>query len=142
MNYFEIPNGPTYPRQVKDLWVRGEVYDEFVVEAEERNDIENGKSLKGKSRVKMGLKEFKDQGIEISITQDNIAQLIGVENQRIMNLNSKYGMTCDLGIKDDLFENQNDYGKVKNLDLKFILLFKIFIVLIIFHWIVNTLYGF
>lgn len=75
MNYFNILNGSTYPLLVKDFWVRAEVYDEFAALAEERNAVSNDKSLKGKTRAEMGLKEFKCtkiryavMGVDISIT--------------------------------------------------------------------------
>lgn len=134
MNWFDILNGPTYPLLVKEFWVSIEVYDEFAALAEERNVVLNDKSLKGKSRVETCLKEFKCTkirytviGIDIAITQDNIAQLIGVENIGIVKHNSMDGTKFSSEIKENHFKNQNDYEKVKNLHLQFRLLFKIII---------------
>ena len=63
MNVFDMLNGPTYPTLVKDLWVRAKVYDDYSTQNEERNDVEKDRSLKGKSRTEMGLKEF--NGVKI-----------------------------------------------------------------------------
>lgn len=132
MNYFEILNGPTYPHLVKHFWVRAEVCDEFAAHTEERKSISNNEILKWKTRVDMGLKEFEGTwirsavtGIDISIIQDNIAQLIGVKNVGIVKLNSKDGTKFASEVKENLFENQKDYVKVKNLHLQFKILFKI-----------------
>lgn len=134
MKYFNILNGPTYSLLIKYFWVRVGVYDEFAALVEVRNVVENDKSLKRKIMAKMGLKEFKSteirfsiMGVDISITQDNISQVIGVENISIVKHNSNDGTKFSSEIKPNLSENQKDFGKVKNLHLPFRLLFKIII---------------
>lgn len=65
-DYFEMLNGPTFPYLVKKIWVRAEVYDESDVALEETQKIVENEELKGKSRVEMGLEEFKE--VEIRST--------------------------------------------------------------------------
>ncbi|CAK8565902.1 unnamed protein product [Lathyrus sativus] len=91
-------NGATYPTLVKDFWVRAEVYDEYSAQDEERNVVEKDRSLKGKSRAEMGLKEFKGveirsdvMGLDINVTQENIVHLIGAENKGMVIINKKDG---------------------------------------------------
>ncbi|XP_050916763.1 uncharacterized protein LOC127131923 [Lathyrus oleraceus] len=134
MNYFNILNGPTYSLLIKDFWARVGMYDKFAALVEVRNAIENDKSLKGKTRIETGLNEFKCteikyvvMGVDIAITKDNIAQVIGVENTGIVKHNSKDGTKFASEIKANLSENQKYFGKVKNLYLPFRLLFKIII---------------
>ena len=57
-------------------------------------------------------------GLEIFITQENIAQLIGAENRGMVIINKKDGGDYAREIKKALFEKKDDYGKVKNMHLK------------------------
>lgn len=132
--YFDILNGPTYSLFVRYFWVRTEVFDEFVAHDKETIVVENDKSLKGKSRVEMGLKQFTGTKVRstvtrvnITINQVNIAYLIGIENVGIVKHKLKDAMKFFPDIKANLFEIKTYYGKVKNMYLIPILLFKIII---------------
>jgi len=50
MDYFNMWNGPTYENLVRDLWVRGHVYDKKVAKLEETDKVLNDPTLEGKSR--------------------------------------------------------------------------------------------
>jgi len=79
--YFGMLNGPSYKELVKDLWVREEVYDKEAAKYEEFEKISGDPSLKGKTRVEMGLQEFTRTeirfaviGIRVTITEDIVAR--------------------------------------------------------------------
>jgi len=79
--YFGMLNGPTYVTQVKDFWVREEVYDvEAALDEEDKAMIRNP-SLRGKTRQEMGLESFRQteirstvMGILVTITEEVIAK--------------------------------------------------------------------
>lgn len=68
-------NRRTYPHLVRDFCVRVEVYDELYASMEQDMMVRNDKSLKGKNRKEMGLKEFEEMkvrsamiGVDVTIT--------------------------------------------------------------------------
>ncbi|MCI26092.1 hypothetical protein A2U01_0047285, partial [Trifolium medium] len=87
--YFDILNGQVYPILVKDFWPRCEIFDKIEAEREYALKVaEDLKNNKGKTREKLGLKEFNEteirscvSGAEITLTQSNIAQLLGFPNE-------------------------------------------------------------
>jgi len=79
--YFNMLNGPTYVKLVKDFWVRVEVYDLDAAKVEERQAVTRDPSLRGKTRKEMGLEPFRQteirsavMGIPITITEEVIAK--------------------------------------------------------------------
>jgi len=79
--YFDMLNGPTYVKLVKDFWVRAEVYDVDVAKAEELQAVARDPSLRGKTRKEMDLEPFRHteirsavMGIPITITEEVIAK--------------------------------------------------------------------
>jgi len=79
--YFNMLNGPTYVKVVKDFWVTAEVYDLDAAKIEEHQAVARDPSLKGKIRKKMGLEPFRQteirsavMGIPITITEEVIAK--------------------------------------------------------------------
>lgn len=68
-------NGPSYPYLVKYFWVISEVFDELATSMEENHTVLKDKSLKGKSRKEMSLKEFEEveitsavMGVDVTFT--------------------------------------------------------------------------
>lgn len=57
---FDMLNETTYPRLVKDFWVKAKVFDEYFVVVELSLLVQKEISLKGKSREKVGLKKFEE----------------------------------------------------------------------------------
>ncbi|WJX83306.1 hypothetical protein P8452_65976 [Trifolium repens] len=60
----------------------------FAVEEEVRKLVAEDKSLRGKTRVQMGLRPFKGKeigsnllGIDVLITQEHIAKILGLDNE-------------------------------------------------------------
>jgi hypothetical protein len=79
-NYFEMLNGFVYYDLVKNFWNKAYVYHKAAADEEVRKKIEKDSSLRGKTRVQMGLRPFKGKeirynlvGIEVVITQEHIA---------------------------------------------------------------------
>jgi len=79
--YFNMLNGPTYVKLVKDFWVRAEVYDLDAAKVEELQAVTKDPSLRGKTRKEMNLKPFRQteirsavMGIPITITEEVIAK--------------------------------------------------------------------
>ena len=79
--YFNMLNGPTYVKLVKDFWVRAEVYDVDAAKTEELQAVARDPNLKGKTRKEMGLEPFRQteirsavMGIPITITEEVIAK--------------------------------------------------------------------
>jgi len=79
--YFNMLNGPTYVKLVKDLWVRAEVYDLDAAKVEELQAVTKNPSLRGKTRKEMNLEPFRQteirsavMGIPITITEEVIAK--------------------------------------------------------------------
>jgi len=79
--YFDMLNGPTFEKLVKDFWVRAEVYDLEAAKTEELQAVTKDPSLRGKTRKEMGLEPFRHteirssvMGIPITITEEVIAK--------------------------------------------------------------------
>jgi len=79
--YFDMLNGPSYVKLVKDFWVRAEVYDLEAAKAEELQAVTTDPCLRGKTRKEMGLEPFRQteirstvMGIPITITEEVIAK--------------------------------------------------------------------
>jgi len=79
--YFDILNGPTYVKLVKDFWIRAEVYDLDAAKAEELQAVAIDPSLRGKTRKDIGPEPFRHteirsavMGIPITITEEVIAK--------------------------------------------------------------------
>lgn len=134
MNYFEMLNAPTFPYLFKYFWVRVIAYHEsFAAFEEKRKIFENGK-LKGKSMDEMGLEKFKKveirsalMGVNVAITQSHIAKLMKMENIGRYALNIKDNSPESGMIKQQLFPKSEDYGKVKNMNVECVFLFRILI---------------
>jgi len=65
--YFDMLNGPTYVKLVKDFWVREEVYDLEAAKAEELQAVTRDLSLRGKTRKEMGLEPFRQTEIRSAV---------------------------------------------------------------------------
>jgi len=79
--YFDMLNGPTFVKLVKDFWVRAEIYDVEAAKAEELQAVTRDPSLRGKTRKEMGLEPFRQteirsavMGIPITIIEEVIAK--------------------------------------------------------------------
>ena len=79
--YFNMLNGPTYVKLVKDFWVRAEVYDMDAAKVEELQVVARDPSLRGKTRKEIGLEPFRQteirstvMGIPITIIEEVIAK--------------------------------------------------------------------
>lgn len=88
--------------------------------------------MKGKSRIEMGLEEFKEEeirsvvmGINVTVTQSHISQLMNTENIGRYSLNTKDSSPKSGVIKQHLFLKSEDNGKVKNMEIVYKLLFRI-----------------
>jgi hypothetical protein len=86
--YFRMMNGPTYENLVKDFLLRAEVYDMEAARLEEKQAVSRNSSLKGKTRVEMGLEPFKGleirsavMGIPITISEEVIAKACMVSSK-------------------------------------------------------------
>jgi hypothetical protein len=99
------------------------VYDEAAAKEEVRKMIEADESLKGKSRAQLGLRPFRGTeirsnllGIEVVITQEHIAKLLGLDNEGEIISNYKVGSKYGDSIKQDLFPaGIIDFGRSANL---------------------------
>ena len=65
--YFNMLNGPTYVKLVKDFWVRAEVYDMDAAKVEELQAVARDRSLRGKTRKEMGLEPFRQTEIRSAV---------------------------------------------------------------------------
>jgi hypothetical protein len=79
--YFRMLNGPTYENLVKDFWLRAEGYGWEAAKLEEEQAVERDHSLKGNTRIEMGLVPFEDMeirsavmGIPVIITEKAISR--------------------------------------------------------------------
>jgi hypothetical protein len=116
-------------------------YDKFAADEEVRKKIEKDSSLRGKTRVQMGLRPFKGKeirsnlvGIEVIITQEHIAKLLGLDNEGEKINRYKVGSKYADFIKEDLFPaNTRDaeFGRAKYMKKKFNVAFKLFIASIV-----------
>jgi hypothetical protein len=130
-------NGFVYYDIVKNFWNKATVFDEFCAEEEVRKIVGNDESLKGKTRVQLGLRPFKGKeirsnllGINVLITQEHVAKVLGLDNKgedvNQYKTKSKY-TEC---IKKDLFPSgtkERDFGKAKCMKMEFHFAFKVFL---------------
>jgi hypothetical protein len=140
-NYFEMLNSFVYYDIVKNFWNKAYVFDQFAADEEVRKMVAKDKTLKGKSRVQLGLRPFRGKeirsnlvGINVLITQEHIAKILVLDNEgediNLYQLKSKYS-EC---IKEDLFPagtKDSEIGKAKFMKPKFNLAFKVFLTSII-----------
>jgi hypothetical protein len=140
-NYFDMLNGFVYYDIVKNFWNKATVFDEFCAEEEVRKMVAKNESLKGKSRVQLGLRPFNGKeirsnilGLNVLITQEHVAKMLGLDNEgedvNQYKLKSKYTDS----IKQDLFPpgtKEKDFGKAKFMKKHFQFAFKIFLASII-----------
>jgi len=83
--YFNMLNGPTYVKLVKDFWVRAEVYDVDSANVEELQVVARDPSRRGKTRKEMDLKPFRQteirsavMGIPIIIIEEVLPRHVGL----------------------------------------------------------------
>jgi hypothetical protein len=138
-NYFEILNGFIYFDIVRNFWNKAYVYDQAAAKEEVRKMIEKDDSLKGKTRAQMGLRPFRGTEIrsnlvriEVVITQEHIAKMLGLDNEGELINQYKAGSKYVDSIKKDLFpDNTTNYGRSANLKIEFLVAFRILIVSIV-----------
>ncbi|KAK2437029.1 hypothetical protein QL285_021970 [Trifolium repens] len=87
-NYFEMLNGFVYYNIVMYFWNKATIFDKFSAEEEVNEMIAKDHTLKGKSRVQLGLRPFKGKEIRsnimcinVLITQEHIAKILGLDNK-------------------------------------------------------------
>ncbi|WJX33618.1 hypothetical protein P8452_21807 [Trifolium repens] len=136
-NYFEMLNGFVYFDIVKYLWNKAYVFDKFDADEEVRKMVEKDNSLRGKTRVQLGLRPFKGKeirfnllGVDVLITQEHIAMILGLDNDgekvNLYKSNSKYVHF----IKEDLVpagRRESEFGKAKFMKKGFNISFKVFL---------------
>jgi len=97
--YFNMLNGPTYIKLVKDFWVRAEVYDVDAAKVEELQAVARDASLRGKTRKEMGLEPFRQteirsavMGIPITIIEEVIAKacMVAPSGRFLWNISRKH----------------------------------------------------
>ncbi|KAK2382130.1 hypothetical protein QL285_069683 [Trifolium repens] len=140
-NYFEMLNGFVYYDIVKYFWQKATIFDKFSADEEVRKMVEKDSSLKGKTRSQLGLRPYKGKeirsnimGINVLITQEHIAKILGLDNEG-ENVD-EYGEKSKHieSIKKDLFlpgRSNNDFGKAKFMRQNFSFAFKVFLASII-----------
>ncbi|KAK2357387.1 hypothetical protein QL285_094658 [Trifolium repens] len=140
-NYFEMLNGFVYYDIVKYFWQKATIFDKFCADEEIRKMVEKDSSLKGKTRSQLGLRPYKGKeirsnimGINVLITQEHIAKILGLDNEG-ENVD-EYGEKSKHieSIKKDLFlpgSSNNDFGKAKFMRQNFNFAFKVFLASII-----------
>ncbi|KAK2395053.1 hypothetical protein QL285_056819 [Trifolium repens] len=140
-NYFEMLNGFVYYDIVKYFWQKATIFDKFCADEEVRKMVEKDSSLKGKTRSQLGLRPYKGKeirsnimGINVLITQEHIAKILGLDNEG-ENVD-EYGEKSKHieSIKKDLFlpgSSNNDFGKAKFMRQNFNFAFKVFLASII-----------
>ncbi|KAK2403463.1 hypothetical protein QL285_052897 [Trifolium repens] len=140
-NYFDMLNGFVYYDIVKNFWNKATVFDEFNAEEEVRKMVAKDKSLKGKTRVQLGLRPFKGKeirsnllGINVLITQEHVAKVLGLDNEgenvNLYKVKSKYADS----IKEDLYPTGTrdaELGKAKFMKKEFNFAFNVFLASII-----------
>lgn len=132
--FFNMLNGSTYTNIIKDFQVRAEVFDEIDVEAEVRAKVDEDKANKVKTMAQMGLEVFIETqirsaaiGINVTITQSYIAQLIGWDKQGMFEVKTSKTSKYTEEIKEKLLQIPSDYDKIKNMHNNYIILFRIII---------------
>jgi len=99
--YFNMLNGPTYVKLVKDFWVRAEVYDVDAAKVEELQAVARDPNLRGKTRKEMGLEPFRQteirssvMGIPITIIEEVIAKAcrVALSGRFLWNVSRKHSL--------------------------------------------------
>ncbi|KAK2361357.1 hypothetical protein QL285_086517 [Trifolium repens] len=140
-NYFDMLNGFVYYDIVKNFWNKATIFDEFNAEEEVRKMVAKDKSLKGKTRVQLGSRPFKGKeirsnllGINVLITQEHLAKVLGLDNEgenfNLYKVKSKYADS----IREDLYPTGTrdaELGKTKFMKKEFNFAFKVFLASII-----------
>ncbi|KAK2382847.1 hypothetical protein QL285_070360 [Trifolium repens] len=140
-NNFEMLNGFVYYDIVKYFWQKATIFDQFSADEEVRKIIEKDSSLKGKTRVQLGLRPFKGKeirsnlmGINVLITQEHVAKVLGLDNEG-ENVDDYDEKSKHLeAIKKDLFLpniSKADFGRAKFMKQNFNFAFKVFLASII-----------
>ncbi|MCH85836.1 hypothetical protein A2U01_0006688, partial [Trifolium medium] len=91
LKYFDMLNGPVLPVLVKDFLPRCDIIEQADADLEYKNKVaEDPVNNKGKSRIDLGLREFKEtkirpgvSGSKIILTQSNIAQVLKLPNKSV-----------------------------------------------------------
>ena len=140
-NYFDMLNGFVYYDIVKNFWHKAYVFDEFSANEEVNKLVAKDKNLKGKSRVQLGLRAYKGKeirsnllGIDVLITQEHVAKILGLDNkgQDVNSYKSKSMYTES--IKADLFPagtTEKQFGNANYLKPEFNFAFRVFLASII-----------
>ncbi|KAK2381479.1 hypothetical protein QL285_069073 [Trifolium repens] len=140
-NYFDMSNGFVYYDIVKNFWHKAYVFDEFSANEEVSKLVAKDKTLRGKTRVQLGLRPFKGKeirynllGIDVLITQEHVAKILGLDNKgqdvNAYKLKSKYTES----IKEDLFPagtKEKEFGRAKFMKKEFNFAFKVLLASII-----------
>jgi hypothetical protein len=140
-NYFDMLNGFVYYDIVRNFWNKATVFDKFDADEEVRKMVVKDKTLKGKTRVQLGLRPFKGKeirsnllGINVLITQEHVAKVLGLDNEgenvNLYKLKSKYADS----VKEDLYpagRRESELGKAKFMKTEFNIAFKVFLASII-----------
>jgi hypothetical protein len=71
-NYFEMLNGFVFYDIVKYFWHKATIFDEINAEEEVKQMVAQDNTLKGKSRVQLGLRPFKGKEIRSNIMGINV----------------------------------------------------------------------
>jgi hypothetical protein len=140
-NYFDMLNGFVYYDIVKNFWHKAYVFDKIDAEEEVKKMVKENKALKGKTREQLGLRPFRGKevrsnllGIDVLITQEHVAKILGLDNQgQDVNSYKKATMYGD-SIKADLYPpgtGEKDYGKAKNMKPEFDIAFRVLLAAII-----------
>jgi hypothetical protein len=81
-------NGFVYYDIVKNFWHKAYVFDKIDAEEEVKKMVKENKALKGKTREQLGLRPFRGKevrsnllGIDVLITQEHVAKILGLDNQ-------------------------------------------------------------
>jgi hypothetical protein len=140
-NYFDMLNGFVYYDIAKYFWKKATIFDKFSADEEVNQMVAKDKTLKGKTRVQLGLRPFKGKeiksnimGINVLITQEHVAKVLSLDNEgedvNTYKLKSKHSES----IKQDLFPagtSEKEYGKTKFMKKEFNFAFKVFLASII-----------
>ncbi|KAK2420575.1 hypothetical protein QL285_031286 [Trifolium repens] len=140
-NYFDMLNGFVYYDIVKNFWHKAYVFDEFSANEEVNKLVAKDKNLKGKTRVQLGLRPYKEKeirsnllGIDVLITQELVAKILDLDNKgqdvNAYKTKSKYNEA----IKADLFPagtTEKQFGNAKYLKSDFNFAFRVFLASII-----------
>ncbi|KAK2444065.1 hypothetical protein QL285_015120 [Trifolium repens] len=140
-NYFDMLNGFVYYDILKNFWHKVYVFDEFSANEEVSKLVAKDKTLRGKTRVQLGLRPFKGKeirsnllGIDVLITQEHVAKILGLDNkgQDVNAYKTKSKFTE--AIEADLFTagtTNKQFGNAKYLKSEFNFAFRVFLASII-----------